>query len=100
METKQDPKALLASVNVFRVAPPAPKQVHMSRWKKISPRAMHDTGSKAALYYALEDARADILTLSSLLERAAYPRRGTADETMTLQQFAEIVQAVLPLEVD
>jgi hypothetical protein len=69
----------------------------LSTWKAINPQLMYDEGSKAALFYALEDAKADLLVLAELLVRAAYPRRGTPDESMTIQDFANIVQAVLPL---
>lgn len=69
----------------------------ISRWKGMNPDVMAD-GSKAALVYALKDARADILALSELLIRAAYPRRGTDDARMDIQQFSEIVQSLIALE--
>lgn len=66
-------------------------------WLAMDPQVMHDTGSKAALFYALQDAIRDIETLARLLTRAAYPRRGTPDESLTIEQFAAMVQEVIPL---
>lgn len=66
----------------------------LERWKGTNPDAMED-GSKAALVFALKDARQDILTLAGLLAVAAFPRRGTAEESITIDQFASLVQGVL-----
>lgn len=51
--------------------------------------------SRSAIMFALDDARNDILLLSKLLCMAAYPRRGTEEEFMTLADFASKVQAVI-----
>jgi len=52
--------------------------------------------SPAAIQYALEDARADILTMARLLCEAGYPRRGTAEEGQTIYDFAQKVQSLIP----
>lgn len=69
----------------------------IERWKALNPEAMYQSGSPAALFYALQDARRDLLALADLLCLAAYPRRGTAEESMSIQDFAEIVQSAIPL---
>lgn len=66
-------------------------------WKDCSPAAMAEM-SPAAIQYAFEDARADILTLARLLCQAGYPRRGTEEEHMTMIQLAAKVQALIPHE--
>lgn len=72
----------------------------IERWQICSPSAMAQQ-SVAAVTYALEDARHDILELHdqnkrlrALLMAAAYPRRGTEEEAMTLQDFANLVQSI------
>lgn len=52
--------------------------------------------SPAAIQYALEDARADILTMARLLCEAGYPRRGTPEENQTIYDFAQKVQMLIP----
>ncbi len=54
--------------------------------------------SEAAVMYALDDARHDILVLASLLARIAYPRRGTADEHRPVQIWANEIQQVITHE--
>lgn len=72
----------------------------IDRWKICSPTAMCTQQSQVAQIYAMEDARHDIIELHdqnkrlrSLLKIAAYPRRGTEEERMDIQEFADIVQA-------
>ena len=60
-----------------------------------SPKAMAHEMSDNAKQLAFEDMRADVLTLARLLCEAAYPRRGTEEETQTMQQFADKVQKVI-----
>jgi hypothetical protein len=69
----------------------------LTGWAECSPKAMAHM-SPAAIQYALEDARADILTLAALLCTAGYPRRGTDEETQTMMDFARKVQALIPHE--
>lgn len=52
--------------------------------------------SPAAIRYAFEDARSDLLTMARLLCEAGYPRRGTPEERMTMLEFAQKVQALIP----
>ena len=52
--------------------------------------------SPAAIYYALDDARADILTMAKLLCEAAYPRYGTDEETQSITGFASKVRRLIP----
>lgn len=63
-------------------------------YAECSPKAM-STMSPAAIMYAFQDGRADVLILAGLLSRIAYPRRGTPDETKTVQDWAEEIQAVI-----
>lgn len=44
------------------------------------------------------EAADEIERLRELLRMAAYPRRGTAEESMTLQEFADIVQSAYTIE--
>lgn len=67
----------------------------LTQYRDGNPKAMA-TMSPAAIQFAFEDSKEDILTLARLLCQAAYPRRGTPEETMTMQRFAEKVQAVIP----
>lgn len=76
----------------------------ISQYEKSSPAAMARM-SEAAIFYAFEDSRADILELNAenqrlrvILRQIAYPRRGTAEESMTLQGFADTIQATYTLE--
>jgi len=57
--------------------------------------------SEAARVYAFEDARHDILELHDQINRMrgilaciAYPRRGTKEESMNLQEYADLIQGV------
>lgn len=76
----------------------------IDRWRFCLPSAM-STQSKAAVTYAFEDARHDILELTDqnlrlreLLKMAAYPKRGTEEENMDIQRFADIVQSIYTIE--
>ena len=51
--------------------------------------------SPAAIQHALDDARADILTMARLLCEAGYPRRGTLEETQNMLDFAKKVQVLI-----
>ena len=73
-------------------------QGKLSAYLACNPRAMATEQSTAAIEFAFVDMRADILALAKLLCVAAYPRRGTAEEQLTMQQFAAMVQAVIPHE--
>ena len=72
----------------------------IERWQVCCPASMAKQ-SLAAITYAIEDARHDILELNeqnkrlrSLLMAAAYPRRGTEEESMTIQDFANLIQSI------
>jgi hypothetical protein len=54
--------------------------------------------SENAIYFALSDARDDILTMARLLCEAGYPRRGTDEEGRDIYAFAERVQKLIPHE--
>jgi hypothetical protein len=70
-------------------------QRKLSQWSECSPEEMAKM-SQAAIQYALADARADILTMAKLLCEAGYPRRGTAEETQSIYDFAAKVQTLIP----
>ncbi len=69
-------------------------QRKLSQWANCSPGAMSQM-SPAAIQFALADARADILTMAKLLCEAGYPRRGTFEESQSMLDFAEKVQALI-----
>lgn len=54
--------------------------------------------SSAAIQFAIEDAKSDILELAKLLCQAGYPRRGTSEQTQDIYEFAEKVQALISHE--
>jgi len=77
----------------------------IQQWQDCSPAAMADQMSKAAQFYAFQDAQADILELDAenqrlrdLLRQIAYPKRGTSEEVMSLQEFADLIQQTYTLD--
>ena len=71
-------------------------QRKLTQWKDCDPAKMANEMSPAAIQFALEDARADILLMARLLCEAGYPRKGTAEEFMSMKEFALKVQALIP----
>lgn len=77
----------------------------IERWKACLPSAMTQQ-STAAITYAFEDARHDIIELAdqnarlrSLLMIAAWPKRGTEEEeAMDINTFAEMVRCIYTFE--
>lgn len=76
----------------------------IERWKVCLPSAMAQQ-STAAITYAFEDARHDIIELAdqnarlrSLLMIAAFPRRGTEEEAMNIFTFGEMVRGIYTQE--
>lgn len=76
----------------------------IDRWSICSPAAMVNQ-SKTATQYAFEDARHDILELHeqnkrlrAMLCMAAYPKRGTEEEALSITDFATLVQSVYTLD--
>ena len=74
-------------------------------WRRCSPQAMAYEMSRAAQYYAFKDAQSYIIELHEenqrlreILRQIAYPRRGTCEETMSLQDFAEHIKATYTIE--
>lgn len=55
--------------------------------------------AKANGFECLTDAIAAAMKAHAMLERIAYPRRGTKDESATLQQFADEIQAGWSLDI-
>lgn len=51
--------------------------------------------SPAAIRFAFQDHKDDVMTLASLLTRIAYPKRGTLDESKTVQEWATEIQSVI-----
>lgn len=77
----------------------------VEQWRDCSPAAMADQMSRAAIFYAFQDAQADILELDAenqrlrdILRQIAYPKRGTAEEKMSLQEFADMIQQTYTLD--
>ena len=74
----------------------------IEQWKRCKPAIEQ---SEAAVAHTVEDAQHDILELHAALQKAqrilkkiAYPCRGTEDEWMSVQDFAERIQATFTLE--
>lgn len=77
----------------------------IARWQACSPKALAHDQSIAAIEYAFEDARHDILELHDqnnrlrgMLMMVAYPRRGTSEESLTIQQFADLIKSAYTIE--
>ena len=71
----------------------------INRWKKCSPRSMA-MQSLEAVTYGFDDARHDIIELhdqnmrlKKLLLVASFPRRGTDEEKMNIDDFSKLVQS-------
>lgn len=77
----------------------------IDQWRNCEPKAMAHNQSCAAVQFALEDARADVLELHKENQRLrniaraiAYPQRGTAEEGYGLMDFAKILQSAYTAE--
>ena len=69
-------------------------------WRRCDPKAMAQNQSKAAVMFALQDAKADILELHAentrmrnIARAIAYPQRGTPEEGYGLMDFAKLLQS-------
>lgn len=69
----------------------------VSQWANCSPKAMA-TMSPAAIEYAFQDAKKDILRMAKILEDIAYPKRGSKEALMEVTDFADLIQKQFPLE--
>lgn len=76
----------------------------IQRWKNCDPRAMAEM-SEAAVFFALEDAKADILELyeenkrfRNIMRIIAYPRRGTHEEGYNTMDMAKLLQSAYTAE--
>lgn len=72
----------------------------IEQWKHCDPRAMAYNQSEAAVMFALQDAKADILALHAenmrlrnIARAIAYPQRGTPEEGYGLMDFAKLLQS-------
>ena len=69
-------------------------------WRGCDPKAMAQNQSEAAVMFALQDAKADILDLHAenmrlrnIARAIAYPQRGTPEEGYGLMDFAKLLQS-------
>ena len=69
----------------------------VKRWVNSSPAAMAKQ-SESAIMYAFQDAKDDILKMAEALRAIGYPRRGTTEEAMDLDEIAKYVQANFSLD--
>lgn len=76
----------------------------IEQWKNCEPSAM-SAQSNAAIMFAFQDAKADILELHAEMLRMkniaraiAYPCRGTPEEGYGLMDFAKILQSAYTAE--
>ena len=74
-------------------------------WAGCDPKAMAENQSKAAIMFALQDAKADIVELHAEMLRfkniaraIAYPQRGTPEESYNLMDFAKLIQSAYTAE--
>jgi len=72
----------------------------IEQWKHCDPKAMAYNQSKAAVMFALQDSKADILELHAenmrlrnIARAIAYPQRGTPEEGYGLMDFAKLLQS-------
>ena len=72
-------------------------QRKIEQWANCNPEAMAKM-SENAIMFAFKDAKADIVEMAKILEAIAYPRRGTQEENMSLQDFAELIQSKFSLD--
>ena len=77
----------------------------IDQWRNCEPRAMANNQSNAAVQFALEDAKADVLELHKENQRLrniaraiAYPERGTHEEGYGLRDFAKLLQSAYTAE--
>ena len=64
----------------------------IKQWVDCNPLAMSKMSTNAIIF-AFEDAKKDIIEMAKILDAIAYPRRGSKDEEMTLQDFANLIQS-------
>ena len=76
----------------------------ITRWENSDPDKMADQ-SRAAIFFAFQDAKADILELEektermkSVLRRIGWPNRGSADDLAGIGEFAAEIQATWAIE--
>ena len=62
----------------------------IERWKNCNPKAMAKQ-SEAAIMYAFMDAKEDILKMAEALQVIAYPRRGTEEENMDIEDIINYI---------
>lgn len=69
----------------------------LTGWRDCSPKEMSKM-SEAAIQFALEDARKDLLTMGALLVKIGYPRRGSYEDGWTVYDIAKQVHSLIPHE--
>lgn len=74
-------------------------------WRGCDPKAMAQNQSEAAVMFALQDAKADILDLHAenmrlrnIARAIAYPQRGTPEEGYCLMDFSKLLQSAYTAE--
>lgn len=77
----------------------------LEQWELCDPKAMARDMSEAAIMYALEDAKADILELhkemlrfKNIARAVAYPQRGRPEGSYNLMDFAKVLQSAYTAE--
>lgn len=77
----------------------------IDRWKNCDPKAMAFEQSDAAIFFAFQDAKADILELHEenarlreVMRIIAYPRRGTHEEGYGIMDMAKLIQSAYTVE--
>jgi hypothetical protein len=77
----------------------------IDKWKKCNPQTMATEQSNAAIQFAFEDAKADILELHEenkrlrkIMQIIAYPRRGTHEESYGILDMAKLIQSAYTAE--
>ena len=77
----------------------------IKQWENCDPKLMASAQSEAAVFFAFQDAKADILELyrenlrlRNIARAIAYPQRGRPEESYSLMDFAKILQSTYTAE--
>lgn len=77
----------------------------IDQWANCCPKTIAREQSEAAIQFALEDAKADILELCrenqrlrNIARAIAYPQRGTPEEGYGIMDFAKLLQSAYSAE--
>jgi len=70
----------------------------VKQWANCRPNEMAHSQSDSAKQWAFSDAKETIVEMASILLRIAYPRRGTKDAEMDINDAAILIQKHFTIE--